>query len=368
MINELCGAEKSKGLEVVLVSTISKENALAGETVNEFKRILFPVSSVSKWGLSLPLAVWLIRQVSLFDLVCIHMEFASTSLVAALVCQFQRVPYVLIPHGVFDSYGLGRNRVLKQAYMRLFGNRNLRNAMMVRCLSEHEKKQILLLKQKCNPVTVPIGTAEETESENSSNRFEKQGLAGVQKVLFVGRFDEKKNIELIVESVAPLFHQMKNVRLVLCGDTDSAYSRHIKKVITNRKDKERIEVIPFLHGKELCQVYEQAACFLLVSKDENFGLSALEAMAHGIPVVVSREVGLADSIAGSGSGLVIQSSREELTQAVERILSDRETAKRMGLNGMTLVEDHFRWPKIADETERIYRGIIDKCRPNRRLF
>ena len=104
------------------------------------------------------------------------------------------------------------------------------------------------------------------------------------------------------------------------------------------------------------QEMHDATIFVLPSVDEPNGMSVLEAMSAGLPVVITDTCGLARDVTSSGGGIVVDSTLEGLVAAVERLLSDRELARDMGARGRKHVTDHLAMREIARQLEQIYRS------------
>ena len=94
------------------------------------------------------------------------------------------------------------------------------------------------------------------------------------------------------------------------------------------------------------------------SRSEAWGLAALEAMAHGIPVVASRVGGLPEMIEANESGwLVAPGDAGELAAAIERAAADRETLRAMGMRARERAK-RFSLEETAERTEAFYRRLL----------
>jgi glycosyltransferase involved in cell wall biosynthesis len=96
------------------------------------------------------------------------------------------------------------------------------------------------------------------------------------------------------------------------------------------------------------------------TRAEGFGLVLLEAMASGRPVVGTNVGGIPYFVQDGFNGLLIPpESPKAISDAVIRILSDKELAKSMGLNGRSLVERDYSWRTMAERTERLYQDLLN---------
>jgi glycosyltransferase involved in cell wall biosynthesis len=106
------------------------------------------------------------------------------------------------------------------------------------------------------------------------------------------------------------------------------------------------------------RLMNQSSVYCLPSYGEAFGLSALEAMACGRPVVATDAGGLAHVVTNEGGRKVAAMDSEALAAALIEIISDRQLAQRMGAHNRRLVEEFYAWPHVIDQLESIYRDIL----------
>lgn len=93
--------------------------------------------------------------------------------------------------------------------------------------------------------------------------------------------------------------------------------------------------------------------YVLPSSYEIFGITALEAMACGTPVITTNTCGIADLVNNHG-GLTVAFNENELREALFILLTDGRLRKRLGRRGKELVTKQFTWDKIVGQLEKIY--------------
>lgn len=177
-------------------------------------------------------------------------------------------------------------------------------------------------------------------------RAARQIDAGDVVFLFVGRLEEHKGIRELMAAFRQLDGDTPSSRLVIVGDgalRDEVRRRAVA--------DPRIFAGGRLQGAELMQAYCSADVFVLPSEFEPWGLVVNEAMASGLPVIVSDRVGCADDLVGGrDTGLVYRPSGEAaLAHAMRQLLTDHDARTRMGANAARLMSH---WT-LHDEASRI---------------
>jgi glycosyltransferase involved in cell wall biosynthesis len=112
-----------------------------------------------------------------------------------------------------------------------------------------------------------------------------------------------------------------------------------------------------LDGTRKAAVLRGASLFVLPSYQENFGLSVLEAMANGIPVLVSTHVNLSDEIMAARAGWVVDMERGSLQQALAEALGDEAERDLRGAAGEELARSRYTWPAIAKALWELYDRV-----------
>lgn len=113
---------------------------------------------------------------------------------------------------------------------------------------------------------------------------------------------------------------------------------------------------------------ENAVAGLVPSHYEPFGITALEVMAQGTPVIVSDTGGLAEIVTDGVDGLKVEPGHvEALAGAMASLLRDPDQARTLGLAGRATVQRRFAWPAIAAETATVYREALARCSPSPNL-
>jgi glycosyltransferase involved in cell wall biosynthesis len=137
-------------------------------------------------------------------------------------------------------------------------------------------------------------------------------------LLCLSRIAQKKRIDLCIKSLPFVKKEYPNVKLVIAGTGDSNLIKSLSELTSNLGLENQVTFAG--HVSEIGsfeKLFFESALLLLPSEDENFALTVGEAIIRGLPVVVSRNVGLSDIVEKSNCGIVISSlSESELGQAI----------------------------------------------------
>jgi glycosyltransferase involved in cell wall biosynthesis len=180
-------------------------------------------------------------------------------------------------------------------------------------------------------------------------------------VLVLCRLHPKKGLRLLLDVFLEItrLEEFKNWRLVMVGDGESGYVENLRHFVREHNGDRRVLFAGWLEGDDKIAVLQKAALFALPSHQENFGLSVAEAMACGVPVLISTKVNLADEINKAKAGWVIPLDRNALFIALIKCLRNEDERILRGAAGQRLVKSRFTWPIVARELVRLYRSILN---------
>ncbi|MDQ6678349.1 MAG: glycosyltransferase family 4 protein [Acidobacteriota bacterium] len=163
--------------------------------------------------------------------------------------------------------------------------------------------------------------------EAASGKFKKgkKPVSGRPYILYVGGISPNKNLATLIRSFSQLESRKYGVQLLLAGDykSDGFKGCHseLAKIVQELQLSDEVRFTGFVSDEELCLLYNGASVFALPSLDEGFGLPAIEAMACGIPVVVSTGNAL-EEIVGDAGICVDPRDEAALTKALDRVLRE----------------------------------------------
>jgi len=298
------------------------------------------------------------KELSNFGIIHLH-DFRS--LLALIVHHYAKkhgIPYVLQAHGSVAT--LFQKGWLKRIFDVLWGHRILKDASKVIALTEAEREQYKSMGVSEDKIEIVPNGIDLSEFDSLPQRGEfrrKYGLNDNQRIiLYLARINKIKGPDLLAKSFAELSKEVDNVKLVFVGP-DGGYLPSLKKLVGELKISDKVLFTGPLYGEKKLEAYVDADVYVLPSVYETFPVSVLEACACGTPVIVTDRCGIADVIDGQ-VGLVVTYDKNQLQDALQRVLSDDQMRQRFGNGGKSLVREKSNWSKITELMESVYLSCL----------
>ncbi|MCU1648150.1 MAG: glycosyltransferase [Nocardia sp.] len=344
---------RRRGHQIVLTAAVSGADAEpAGLDVRGFPATT-AIPKVGFAGLrARGMTRWLRRHVREFDVVHVHLARDLVTLPAARIVRSAGVPLIVQTHGMIDP----SDRLLARPLDRFWTVPILRSAAAVLHLTPREATDLaavagpgaeLPLRELHNGVPLPAA-----DSPGA-------GPDGTPEVLYLARMHPRKRPELFVRLAARLHAEGVAARFAMVGPDEGA-ADPTRQLIDSLAAPVRWEgPLPPQHTAERMA---RASVYVLASVDEPYPMSVLEAMARGLPVVVTDSCGLAPLIRENACGIVVRSDDlDSLTAAVRELLLQPHIRAEMGAAAARLVRDRLSMNGVAERLEQIYReahGVV----------
>jgi glycosyltransferase involved in cell wall biosynthesis len=322
----------------------------------------FPIRAPRAWATSPALARALRRAVPGADVVHVHSLFLFPTTAAAHAARRSGVPYLIRPHGTLDPFLRRRHPLRKAVYTALLERRNLAGAAAIHFTSDEERELAAPVTARYASVVVPLGVRVPDESPDPGTMARLfPETTGRRVVLFLGRLNFKKGLDLLIPAFAALRRAVPDAHLLLAGP-DDGYGGRVRAWVDEHRLREHVTLAGFLGGPSKWAVLAAAQAFVLPSYTENFGLSVVEALAAGTPVIVSDRVNVCREIEQAGAGIVVPPSVPALAAALVEMFRDRGAARRLGEAGRRLARRRFTWERAACDMEMVYGTLVGRRR------
>jgi len=287
-----------------------------------------------------------------YDLVHAHSIYLYPTLAASFSTALYGVPSVISPRGMLVRDLIARKSwLLKSLWLRLVERRNFTRAAAIHFTAQREWDDAAEIRIPLPaPFVVPNG-------------IDLPPLPEVPRdpatVLFLGRLSWKKGLDRLIGAL-PLM--AGGTRLDIAGNDEEHYTPRLRELARSLGVADRVRFLGGVHGAEKYDLLRRATVFALPSYSENFGNTVVEAMAMETPVVVTPQVGLAETVSATRAGIVTGPQSHEIAESLNRLLRNPAEAREMGARGRHVVESRFTWTRVAEEMELAYEQICARIR------
>lgn len=182
------------------------------------------------------------------------------------------------------------------------------------------------------------------------------GPAECMTILFLANVSERKGISSLLDAFSLVTSRLPLARLIIAGGGEDL--PRIKRQVEASPYRERVELIGHVSRSQVPEVMRRCAVYCLPSNGEPFGMTAIEAMACGKPLVVTRAGGLAFMVSDQGGRRVPVGDPRGLAAALIDLLSDSELCRSMGAHNRMEAERKYAWPIVGRRLERIYASVL----------
>jgi len=324
-----------------------------------YKIIYFPCALFRRYKFSWDLYKWLNSNVRNFDIVHIHALFSPVSSIAARICRYHQVPYILRPLGTLDPADLRKKKLLKKLYIALLERHNIADAAAIHFTSKQEAKISQRFGVTTQDLVIPLGVVPTISSLTSRELTLSEWNIPQDKPLlvFMSRIEPKKGLDLLIPALDQLFAQGIDFHFILAGSNpqDPIYEAKIRDKIQNSHWRSHTTITGFVRGEVKAHLLQAADLFILPSYYENFGIAVAEAMVAGTPVIISDQVHIYLQVQDSQSGWVVKNDVSEIAESIKQALKNPPELQRRGLNAKNYALQHFSWDAIAQQTIRAYQ-------------
>lgn len=312
----------------------------------------FPCQWPKRWTFSQPLSQWLKNHASDYDLLHVHALFSYPSFAACHSARQAKIPYLLRPLGTLGPWSMAYKRLRKKFYYQFLERPNLSAAKAIQATSRLEAQSLERLGFGAKTHVVPLGVNSLLIPPHRASSL------SPAKILFLSRLHPTKALPLLFQSLVLLRKGGINPELTIAGGGDPAYRSQLEEELKHLGLTTQVKFLGFIEGETKARVLAEADIFVLPSYQESFGVAAAEAMAAGLPVVVSDQVGIAPDIQEYGAGIVVPCSPESLAEGLERLISNPSLCHQMGKQGEQLIREKFSWTKVTRQLIKLYEKIV----------
>jgi glycosyltransferase involved in cell wall biosynthesis len=356
---------KKQGVEVDVFTTnagLEKQkefNPQSWRVIDGVNVKYFPYYGYINYSFSPELFISLNKIVKNYNVVHITAVWNFTVAATAYVCRQAGVPYIISPRGTIYPEAIAiKSSFIKRSYLKLISYKDLNGATAIHYTSLDEKQKVESSLHLSAPgIIVPNGIdlsdyADLSRPKNFGKYYPE--LRGKKYILFLSRINKKKGLDILVEAFAQISASYPELTLVIAGPDNEEYGTHVKEALTKKGVIQNTFFTGLISGEVKLAAYRDAEIFILPSYSENFGMSIVEAMACGTPVIISDQVGIAQDIDQQKAGVVTTTKVESVAKAMNHLLDNKEERKCIGEKGLKMVREYYNIEAVSKEFIKEY--------------
>ena len=248
------------------------------------------------------------KRISQTESILFH-GFYLFSLLFVLLLRRNSTLYIM-PHGALEDYESRNSSIKKFIFRFLFKllAKNVKIKFLVATQKETIGVRHLFPKAKIASVGLGINLHEIIIGHETKLNFP-------IKLICISRIAKKKRIDLVIKSLKLL--PREQFHLTVLGDGDSTIMSNLRNLVEKLSLGCEVSFMGFVGGRRKYEILGNSDIFLLPSENENFAIAAAEAVASGIPVILSNNVAFSDFVSQASTGIIIDAiTPEDISNAI----------------------------------------------------
>ena len=292
-----------------------------------------------------------------YDLLHIHGLWNLPAWTASQPARRVGLPYVISPRGMLEAGSMAHKSWRKRFAYLVMERENLANAAFLHATSAAEGQTLKSYGFDAEIVVLPNGVDVWEGAPLSRGAFRRR--RGVDEnaklIVFLGRIHPIKRLDILADAFGQIRKIVPNTRLVIAGPDECGYRKALEPMFT--RVSRAVHWIGEVGQADKWALLKDADVLVMCSDSESFGMSVIEAMAAGIPVVVTQTCPWRE-IETAGCGFWVAQESGEIAKAVGYILSHPAEAEVMSKRGRALARINYDWDTIARNMADHYVAAI----------
>ena len=281
-----------------------------------------------------------------------------TSAACLSVSEAYATPRVISPRGMLDAWALGQSRVRKRIARWLYEDRNLAGASCIHTLCEAEARQVRSFGLR-NPVAVVANGVDLPEERAGAIPDPAPAdWRDRRVVLFLSRVHRKKGLPSLIRGWAGCACRRDGWALAIAGPDDGGHAAEVQQLVAELGLTDSVSIVGGQYGACKDAWLRRASVFVLPSQSEGFPMSLLEALAYGLPAIMTPDCNFPQA-QEAGAAVCAHGDPASLGDAVQGLtgMGDRELSE-MGKRGRDFVAREYTWRGIAGQMTGVYEWLL----------
>jgi glycosyltransferase involved in cell wall biosynthesis len=307
---------------------------------------------LSRFSGSLGLFRFLAQNGRRFDVVHVHAVWSLPVVAAFCAAKVARRPVILSPHGSLEPFDTRKHSIAKRVLGPLWVRPLLSKSRLVHCTTRREAQMMITYGARPRRRVVPLPTLPLAPPSRSREEY-REALdipTDAEVLLFLARIDPKKGLEHAIGALALL---PENVYLVVAGSGPTAYEQSIRRRVDSLGLDRRVRFVGWLGRDEMSDAFVAADLFVLLSYNENYGITVIEAAQARLPSVMTPDVYASEYLDASGSAVMTDRDPANAAAAIAAALSDPQRMNRLRQGCEQLLESTLSPERSQSEYSRL---------------
>ncbi|WP_298893564.1 glycosyltransferase [uncultured Psychroserpens sp.] len=282
------------------------------------------------------------------DVIHIHGVWMYPQYATAKFAKQNNIPFLITCHGMYEPWLWSQGTLKKKLYFNLVVKSVFSKANYLHAITSNEDKEIKMLFPNTPTVEIPNLIDSNLATENNYDQKEKY-------VLYVGRLDPKKGIDLLIKAFANL--NPKDFKLKIAGGFND-YKQELDQLVSSYQLEDKVAFLGLITGEEKVKLFKNAFVFVAPSHSEVVGMVNLEAAIFKTPVITTFQTGLNEKWSSNG-GLLVNPNVTEIESALKTALSwTLEQRNQNGLNLYNFVLKEYSWQYRFNDWLKLYESML----------
>lgn len=269
----------------------------------------------------------------------------------ALTVMKRKIPYIIIPRGSMTAQAIKQRRLKKEIAGVLFFNRFIKKATAIHYLTQAEQRDSSRF--PCRSVVLPNGCI-------LPERIDYCPHEGKTVITYIGRLHTyHKGMDLLLEACDMIQNELRqrNVVIQCYGPDREGALAYMRDYCNSHGLDDLVQIGDGLYSAEKIKALKDSDLFIMTSRFEGMPMGLIEALAYGLPCIVTPGTNLQREILDADAGFGCDPEPRSIADAILDAVSDRERLKRLSRNAVTLAKA-YSWESIAQRTHVVYEELI----------
>jgi len=285
--------------------------------------------------------------------------------IAALISKIEKIPMIATDYGGLTTHPEIESGSLIKKFLYKLQSPMIKYIMnqskMIIAANEYELKDFSNI-VKTNKIKIIRNGIDFESLQSPKFNFKNKNQINERILLFVGRFDYVKGIDILIEGFSKicLEKEFLDVKLVIMG-SDFGFKNKMIDLITDKGISNRIKIIENPHRDEVISAYHDAEFLVLPSRWELSPLTPLEGFACKKTVISCNIAGIPNVIKNEKNGLLIESENsEELTKSIRKLLKNKDFCKNLSIQGFKETKEELNSEFMVKQFLETYTEVINR--------